>query len=172
MWFLCNEAFEWWQTGASPRKKGDPSVVSRLVTAKYNKDQCAKYFPNEKGPDGTVGVSRGKSAKTVNKMTGGWENTNSTRLIYVNGALDPWRDATMASHSRPGGPLKSTKALPHFVVKGGTHCSDFYGDDWAANEGLAEIVDSASAQMKEWIDEFYTAKNKTRNGEGGKYFVY
>ena len=160
---LCNEPFQWWQS----RKKDQPTIISRLLTAKSNRDQCAKYFPQEAGPDGTVGIYRGRSANTVNKMTGGWENTNSTRLIYVNGGLDPWRDATMASKSRPGGVLKGSKKLPHFVIEGGMHCSDFDGGNWEANEGVREVVDKASRQMREWVGEFYKGRNETGYG-GGK----
>ena len=97
----------------------------------------------------------------MNKYTGGWDNTNSTRLLYANGQLDPWRDSTVSSKFRPGGPLESTSELPVFLIPGGTHCSDFYGQNWDVNPELKEIVDSEISTLKTWLGEFHGQKEAT-----------
>jgi hypothetical protein len=78
--------------------------------------------------------------------------------MYANGQLDPWRDSTVSSKSRPGGPLQSSSELPVRLVKGGIHCSDFYGPNWAANPDVKALAADEVANMKTWVQEFYTEK--------------
>ncbi len=148
-------SFEWWQDGAPPHQ---PTLVSRLVTATYWRRQCPLIFPpSEAGPDG-YGIINGARARDVNRHTGGWNALNTTRAMHTNGGLDPWRDATLSSQSRPGGPFKGSETLPVRVVQGGTHCSDLYGPNWEVNEGVRKLKDDVVAQMKGWVGEWYQAK--------------
>ncbi|KAI1429081.1 serine carboxypeptidase S28-domain-containing protein [Xylaria sp. FL1777] len=149
-WMLCNEAFEYWQDGAP---LGQTTLVSRLVNKAYWRAQCPLWFPGLK-----FGDAKGKSAESVNKYTGGWLATNTTRLTMTNSQWDPWRDSTYSSIFRPGGPLQSTEQLPVFYLKHGTHCSDLYGQNWAANADANAIAEAQTAQVKEWVSEFYTQK--------------
>ncbi|KAI1321414.1 peptidase S28 [Xylariaceae sp. FL0255] len=151
-WLLCTAPFEYWQDGAP---KGNTTFVSRLVNVEYWRSQCPLWFP---GVD--FGFNKGKSAAVVDKFTGGWDITNTTRLMLTNGEWDPWRDSTVSSSFRPGGPLKSTEELPVRVLKHGTHCSDLYGENWAVNADAKAIADSEVAQMAGWIAEWYTQKGK------------
>jgi hypothetical protein len=148
-WMLCNEPFEYWQDGAPADR---PSIVSRLVNVEYWRSQCPLWFPGLK-----YGVAAGKDADDVNAYTGGWfeDETNVTRLMMTNGEWDPWRDSTLSSIFRPGGPKESTPELPIRVVPHGTHCSDFYGQNWAVNAGVKKIADDAVANLKVWVSEFY-----------------
>ncbi|KAK3682829.1 serine-type peptidase-like protein [Podospora appendiculata] len=152
-WMLCNEPFEFWQDGAP---KDRPTIVSRLVTADYWRAQCDLFFPPSQGSYG--GIPAGERAADVNKWTGGWSVANTTRLLYVNGDRDPWRDATVSSIFRPGGPLASSEAAPVRVVAGGVHCSDLYGPNWGVNPALKKIVDEEIAIMKGWVAEFKPKK--------------
>ncbi|KAI1399038.1 peptidase S28, partial [Hypoxylon fuscum] len=149
-WMLCNEPFEYWQDGAP---KDRPSIVSRLANKDYWRSQCPLWFPELE-----YGIAKGKSAEDVNKYTGGWFETNTTRLLMTNGEWDPWLYATLSSPSRPGGPLESTAALPVRVVEKGTHCSDLYGQNWAVNPGVKAIADEEVANMAAWVQEFYDQK--------------
>ncbi|KAK3291587.1 peptidase S28 [Chaetomium fimeti] len=150
-WMLCNEPFEWWQNGAPLTEQR--TLVSRLVNSEYWHSQCPLHFP-----EGGYGIAAGKRARDVNRWTGGWDVTNTTRAMHTNGQLDPWRDATLSSASRPGGPLESTKQLPVRVVKGGVHCSDLYGPNWELNEDVRKLVLDAAAEMKGWVGEWYEEK--------------
>ncbi|KAL2022241.1 hypothetical protein VTK56DRAFT_5851 [Thermocarpiscus australiensis] len=161
MWMLCNEPFEWWQDGAPLTK---PTLVSRLVTADYFREQCPLFFPASEG-GGTYGVAQGKRAPDVNRWTGGWSATNTTRAMHTNGQLDPWRHATLSSPSRPGGPVKSTKQLPVRLVEGGTHCSDLYGPNWDVNDGVRKLAQDAVENMVEWVGEFYEEKGRAKPWE-------
>jgi hypothetical protein len=107
-------------------------------------------------PEKTYGTAEGKTPANVNAYTGGWSVTNTTRLMYTNGQLDPWRDVTVSSDYRPGGPLQSTPQLPVRVIPGGIHCSDYYGQNWAVNPTLQGIVNDEVANMVQWVDEYYT----------------
>lgn len=155
-WMLCNEPFEYWQDGAP---ENHPTIVSRLVNTTYWRSQCPLFFPPE---EGGYGLLKGKTADDVNAYTGGWFIDNTTRLMFANGGLDPWRDATVSSKFRPGGPKESTPELPVRVIPGGVHCSDLYGQNWAVNAELKSIVDEEVANMQEWVNEFYVHKNKRR----------
>ncbi|KAI0383468.1 peptidase S28 [Hypomontagnella monticulosa] len=149
-WMLCNEPFEYWQDGA-PR--GRPTLVSRLVTIDYWRSQCPLWFPEP-----NYGIAQGKSAHDVNKYTGGWSETNVTRLMMANGQWDPWRDSTLSSIFRPGGPKESTPEFPIRVLEEGTHCSDLYGPNWAVNPGAKKVADDQVANMAVWVQEFYDQK--------------
>jgi hypothetical protein len=153
---LCNEPFEWWQDGAP---ENHPTIVSRLVNTTYWRSQCSLFFPPEEGGSG---ILRGRTAEDVNAYTGGWSIDNTTRLMMTNGDKDPWRDATLSSKFRPGGPKESTPEMPIRVVPGGVHCSDLYGQNWAVNPELKAIVDDEVANMQRWVNEFYVQKNKRR----------
>ena len=93
----CNEPFFYWQscvpshfpsvdnklTTYSGAPEGTPSIISRLVTADYYQRQCGLFFPD----DGcyTFASKRGKTAEDLNAQTEGWNLTNTTRLLWVNG---------------------------------------------------------------------------------------
>uniref|UniRef100_A0A8H7TUJ2 Uncharacterized protein n=1 Tax=Bionectria ochroleuca TaxID=29856 RepID=A0A8H7TUJ2_BIOOC len=97
---LCNDPLKYWQTGAP---KGQTTLVSRLVNVEYWESQCKSWFP-----EGGYGIEKGKTEADVNRYTGGWFAKNTTRLMDTNGQRDPWRDVTVSSIYRPGGPLEST----------------------------------------------------------------
>ena len=128
--------------------------MSRLVDAEYWQRQCDLFFP----PEGeyTYGSARGKTVEDVNAYTGGWF-ANTTRLIWTNGQYDPWKDATVSSDFRPGGPLESTDAAPVQVIPSGVHCSDLHARNGAVNEGVQEIIDNEIAQIKTWVEEYYSS---------------
>jgi hypothetical protein len=104
------------------------------------------------------GVIQGKRARDVNRWTGGWSVTSTTRAMHTNGELDPWRDATLSSSFRPGGPVKTTKELPVRLVKGGVHCSDLYAPNWEANEDVRRLALDAAREMKGWVGEWYEGR--------------
>ncbi|KAM7197563.1 serine-type peptidase-like protein [Rhypophila sp. PSN 637] len=168
MWLLCNEPFEWWQTSTPrplPTPNGTNGIISRLIDYESTRSWCTKFFPPP--PAQVPNILLGKTSKNVNDFTkGGYLNINSPtkRLMHSNGALDPWRDATLASHVRPGGPLESTSDLPHFVIPGATHCADLTARNWAVNADLAGIVDAECQTMGRWIGQFYEQTGKTWPG--------
>lgn len=137
----------YWQNGAPANR---PTIVSRLVNNKYWENQCKLFFP-----EGGYGIQKGKTVAQVNKYTGGWSVKNTKRLMYANGQFDPWRDATVSSVDRPGGPLRSTPNLPVRVIPGGMHCSDFYKQNWDVNPETKRIAYEEADNMKQWVNEFY-----------------
>ena len=149
-WMLCNEPFGYWQDGA-PRDR--PSIVSRLVTPEYWIRQCANFFPT--GTQGqTYGINKGRTEAGLNAYDAGWANRSSTRLIYANGGFDPWREASVSSELRPGGPLESTAAVPVNIVPGGFHTSDLLTRNGVANAGCQSVIDAEIAQLAAWVAEF------------------
>ncbi|KAH8886065.1 endoprotease endo-Pro [Thozetella sp. PMI_491] len=158
-WMLCNEPLAFWQDGAP---EGTPSIVSRFSNAAYWQRQCPLYFPPSDGY--TYGSGRGLTPEDFNAKYGGWDIVNTTRLIYVNGEFDPWRDSTVSSHFRPGGPLQSTEQVPVKLVPGGVHCPDLLARNGAANPGLAKIQAEVVEIVKGWVAEFTPEKIKQEAG--------
>ena len=189
----CDEPFGYWQDGAP---EGQPTLVSRLVTASYYIRQCSMYFPE--GPGGeTYGIAKGRTESQVNAYTGGWNIDNTTRLIYVNGdygmpspsppnlaqscpstdsliSTDPWRTASVSSHElRPGGALESTERVPVNIVPGGFHVSDAITENGRVNAGVQAAIDREVGQLVEWVGEWYGEDRIPGNGKrkawgGGK----
>ncbi|KAJ9157854.1 putative Serine peptidase [Pleurostoma richardsiae] len=153
MWYLCNEPLEFWQDGAPA---GVPSIVSRLINPAYWERQCGLFFPEEDGY--TYGIAKGKDVTDVNAYTRGWFNTNSTRLIWTNGEFDPWREGTVSSDFRPGGPFIGTPEAPVQVIPGGIHCFDLIMANGAANSGVQAVIDNEIAIVKGWVEEFYSRR--------------
>lgn len=152
---LTPHSFKWWQNGAPEDR---PTIVSRLANVDYWEAQCALFFP-----EGGYGIDKNLTEAVVNKYTGGWNVTDTTRLMYANGQYDPWRDATVSSIFRPDGPLESSPELPVRVIPGGTHCSDYYSQNWEVNPEVKRIAYEEAANVKKWVDEFYEHK-----GHAGK----
>lgn len=163
VWMTCNEPFEYWQDGAPT---GHSTLVSRLIDVEYWVAQCALAFPP--GPNGeTYGLNKGASTAKLNMYTGGWFIDNSTRLQYTNGDFDPWREATVSSELRPGGPLQSTQQVPVHIVPGGFHTSDLVTENGAVNPAVQAVIDAEVAQLVTWVNEWpgekpWMAKEKRR----------
>ncbi|KDN67486.1 putative serine carboxypeptidase S28 [Colletotrichum sublineola] len=156
-WMLCNEPFFYWQTGAPEDR---PTIVSRFVTPEYFQRQCDLFFPKQ--GEYTYASNSGKTAEDLNKQTGGWQFTNTTRLFWSNGEFDPWRSASMSSELRPGGPLQSRPGAPVHLIPGSHHCNDLLIRNAEVNADVKAAVTAEVAQLKTWVDEFYNGKGKQR----------
>lgn len=160
-WILCNEPLAFWQDGA-PRGTG--GIVSSLVSADYWQRQCALYFPEP----GTFGSEVGKTVSATNKYTSGWDMAgNTTRLVFTNGQYDPWKDATVSSDFRPGGPFNGTDDAPVLMIPDGIHCSDMIAKNGAVNAGVQEVIDKEIEIIAGWVEEYYSEKKKQRTVRHG-----
>ncbi|KAK4113371.1 hypothetical protein N656DRAFT_707943 [Canariomyces notabilis] len=160
-WMLCNQPFFYWQTGAPLYV---PSIVSRYLTPVYMERQCRLFFSPQENV--TFGAAAGKTEQMVNGLTGGWF-VNTTRLIWVNGEFDPWRSASVSSAFRPGGPMRSSREAPVYLIRGAHHCTDLNTRNGEVNEDVRRAQLSVIAQMVEWIGEFYDLKKKGKIDEDG-----
>ncbi|KAJ5107885.1 Peptidase S28 [Penicillium angulare] len=149
-WLLCNEPLFYWQDGAPSNV---PSIVSRTVNGAYWERQCPLFFPTVNGY--TYGSAKGKNAADVNKWTKGWDLTDTTRLTWTNGQFDPWRESTVSSEYRPGGPLSSRPSAPVNIIPGGFHCSDLLLKNADVNAGVKKVVNTEVAQIKAWVADYY-----------------
>ncbi|KAL5354422.1 hypothetical protein ACLOAV_000511 [Pseudogymnoascus australis] len=154
-WLTCNEPTLW--TFQVPPPDDRPSVISRTITTDYAAGICSRLFPPGKGYK--YGLANGRTAETVNAHTGGWDYTNSTRLMWSNGELDQWGTRGVSSKFRPGGPLKSTEEVPVFVIPGGHHCSDSFLSE-GVNPGVKAVQEAEIAYVKKWVAAFYEQKNR------------
>lgn len=143
-----------------------PEDSNGLVIQAYNRstaiqESCVDAFPEV--DHFRYGLANGKTIDQVNTKTGGWNNVNTTRLVWVNGEFDPWRPATVSWDRRPGGALKSTPNAPVHVIPGAAHCNDYYPSNANGSDAAKKIFDDVVSQMQEWVAEFYA-----QNGEGNQ----
>lgn len=152
-----HNSFAYWQDGAP---QNESTIVSRLVSAEYQERQCSLYFPPSE--PGTFDAEN-KTTSDTNAWTQGWNTAgNTTRLIWTNGQYDPWKDTTVSSDYKPGGPFQGAPGAPVQVIPDGNHCSDMIVENGAVNAGVQKVIDTEVAQIAEWVDEFYTEKKKFR----------
>lgn len=158
-WLLCNEPYAAFQDGAP---EGHPTIVSRLVNADYNLKACSLYFPESKSGI-KPRISQGYNVSSVNSYFKGWDNFETERLLYVTGSADPFREQSVSSKERPGGPRRSTKQIPIFEIDGGYHGSDMILPNAEANENVGKVVDAETAQLVKWIKEWpgYSMNNSS-----------
>ncbi|KAH8690492.1 putative serine peptidase [Talaromyces proteolyticus] len=154
-WLCCNEPFGAWQDGAP---KGASSIVSRLVTANYFLRTCGTYFQTDDGY--TYASAKGRRSGAVNAWSKGWFGTTE-RVIWAQGQYDPWREETVSSDFRPGGPLSSSDPNPIFVMEDASHCYDLILQNAQNNAGVQQVVDQEVKQMKAWVAEFKPSGNGT-----------
>ncbi|KAL2124984.1 hypothetical protein VTJ04DRAFT_1349 [Mycothermus thermophilus] len=155
-WFLCNEPLASWATGAPP---GQPSIVSRKIVASYWQRQCEMHFPPV--GDKTYGSSGGRrTPASLNQETGGWLRRwqgEEARIIWTNGEFDPWRETSMASENRPGGPLQSSGNVYSFVIKNASHADDAFTARGMQSMGLpvnpevVKVQEQAIEIVKKWV---------------------
>lgn len=176
LWMLCNEpyvstlalvqyftdsrvcSFQQW-TASFP---GDTGLVSKHLTMQDERDQCERFFPTEDGF--SYGLERGRTTEDIVRLTDGWNNINTTRLVYVNGEYDPWLTETVSSPFRPSGALQSTEKVPVFVVPKATHCPDLDMNNVASNDELRNITQRVISIISDWVGEFYHEKGISRPG--------
>lgn len=144
-------SFEWWQIWSNATTNG---LISQFIDREYILSAvCDRNFPDVGKYQ--YGIKKGRFADQINRVTGGWNNVNTTRLIWVNGEFDPWLPATVSWDGRPGGALQSTKQHPVYLLPKATHCNDYLIANGNANEGVRIALAGIKKQMKEWVDEFY-----------------
>jgi hypothetical protein len=90
----------------------------------------------------------------VNDYTHGWDIDNTTRPLYVNGGLDPWREASVSSEFRPGGSLESSEQVPILIVPGGFHVSVTVTENGKVNAGVQAVQDQEVTQLAAWVEEW------------------
>lgn len=152
-------SFEYWQAWTPDSTSG---LISQLFTAQYWRRECAFYFPTE--GSNTFGLNNGATVDDLNTRTGGWNNVNTTRLMWVNGEYDPWRSLSVASDSRPGGRLQSTNSAPSFVIPKASHCNDMILANGRYNPAAKAIMDQEIKTMQQWVSDWY----KLKAAKGGK----
>lgn len=64
----------------------------------------------------------------------------------------------MSSQFRPGGPLESTAKHPLHLIPGGIHCWDLIMENGVVDPAVQEIINAETAQIVEWVAEYYTQK--------------
>ncbi|KAI2628443.1 peptidase S28 [Xylaria nigripes] len=147
MWFLCNEPFGWWQVGP-PQSDGN-NIISSALRPEHRQRQCQLIFPETGGF--VVGSERGLTAELLNKWTNGWD-ASYQRVLFVNGQFDPWRSATIASDTRPNGPIANSETIPSLIVGNGVHVPEFMIDD--NNPDTAPVIKEAVEIMGGWLKEW------------------
>lgn len=145
-WMLCHNPFAWWQVG--PPSNDGKHVVSSQLRPDHFQRQCALMFPETNGY--MAGSNRGWTTKHLNRYTGGWD-AKFERVMFVNGEFDPWIEATVGSHHRPGGPRVTSEQTPIFVIENGNHVPELIINDVPEE---VSVLPQQVAIMKKWLSEW------------------
>ncbi|KAI1147343.1 serine carboxypeptidase S28 [Nemania diffusa] len=147
MWMLCNEPFGWYQTG--PPKSDGTNIISSALRPEHYQRRCPLAFPETNGFQ--AGSVVGFTAEHLNMWTKGWDAPYE-RVLFVNGEHDPWRSATIAADSRPGGPVESSDAIPALVVEKGVHVPDLILEDDSPYQ--TPVIEKAVEIMGSWLKDW------------------
>jgi len=113
------------------------STRSQTITIDYYQGQCDFLFP---------GITSSPTIKETNKKFGGF-NGKFSRTIFVNGDIDPWTALTVSSESANPKVEKDTI----FLVKGGSHVSDFAPPSPSDSESLKEARVFVFNTLVKWL---------------------
>ncbi|CAJ2513734.1 Uu.00g018530.m01.CDS01 [Anthostomella pinea] len=160
-WMICNESFGWNQVG--PPESDGTNIVSSFLRPDYFERRCPLEFPETAGVK--TGEALGFTPEHLNLFTGGWDAPYE-KVIFVNGRVDPWRSATVASDTRPGGPIiaGTGAAAPTFVVEDGDHCPELEIDE--GDPSTWPIVQESVKIMGGWLAEWTPAGKAGRRRRG------
>jgi hypothetical protein len=154
-----DRSYEWWEcywpigydVTAPPVEYA--ALISRMITDEYHMRICDVYFPEENNKT-RIGTKH-RTYEQLNEVTAGWSDRNSSRLLFTNGALDPWLHTTGSSRFRPGGPMKDSPQVPVKIVSDGGHCSDLSFSSCNAKPGCKPVLDFGIDQITKWVEEFH-----------------
>ncbi|EPE02317.1 serine-type peptidase [Ophiostoma piceae UAMH 11346] len=145
-WLLCHNPFGWWQVG--PNVTDGNNIVSQYVTLESSTRTCALRFPTTNGF--SSGWDDGFTPEHLDLYTGGWD-ADFKRVLFVNGEVDPWREATVSADSRPNGRRSSTEDMPIIVIPNGNHCPELTFEKY---EGAPDLYKDMVAIMERWLNEW------------------
>ncbi|KDN69814.1 putative serine carboxypeptidase S28 [Colletotrichum sublineola] len=135
-------------------------ALARLSTTG---DSAASSSPTE--GQNTYGLNSGKTAADVNSKYDGWLFTNTTRMVWTNGELDPLLDATVSSEIRPGGPLQSSAGVQVYLIPGAHHATDLFMKNGDLNADIKTAITGVVSNLTTWVNEFYDAKKPAASGQ-------
>ena len=122
--------------------------MSVFNTVEHWSRQCALRFPETNGF--ISGAEQGFTAEHLDMYTNGWDG-KFERVLFVNGELDPWIEATVSSQYRPGGPISSSAQTPIFIIKNGNHCPEMViGETAEALDVYEDMFRVMDGWLKEW----------------------
>ncbi|KAI6778685.1 uncharacterized protein J7T54_007626 [Emericellopsis cladophorae] len=139
---------------------GMAPLMSRLVTYEYATMWCPDVFKIPAQPD----------MDSINKY-GGF-NFSHSRLAFVDGEHDPWRQAGVHALGR-NEDRESTTDEPFLLVEGGVHHWDQFGSkpdarsSWVAPENVQRVQQEEVRFVKAWLDEWREERGMAREEDFG-----
>ncbi|KAJ3230072.1 hypothetical protein HDU81_004799 [Chytriomyces hyalinus] len=146
-WFLwyyqsCNEfGYSLTAQSVDPQKNQlveNWSVYSQALTLEYQKSWCVQTGLAETAT-GAASVQR------TNAKYGGL-NVNASRVLWINGALDPWR--WLSNYGTSPDPRHKV-----MIFANATHCSDLYGPQKTSSDYENKMFADVFAVYDEWMAE-------------------
>jgi len=136
-WQTCTEFGYWQSAPQAPQRR----VRSKYVTAEYYENGCTDAF----GKDNIPPRPQVERINTVYQA----DHINTTRIVFVNGELDPWRRLSVSAPD--AAPRQSSPDVPVYIVKGGSHCEDLGRKMPGENPSKTEVNANIDADIKRWL---------------------
>lgn len=147
MWQSCTQ-FGFWQVGSAR------GLRPESIDVQFHLRVCNRLFPLPKGSLADAGI---EETNLWGGGTGLAALGAATDIHFTNGEKDPWR--TLSVSSIPPH-VQERQRISAFVIKGGSHCTDFYSP---ASSDSAELTAARSA-IKEAISGFVARLRANRSG--------
>lgn len=138
---------QWGYFQGSPPASESDAYTHRLVSKRLSLDHTSSYCARD------YNITERPRVDEINRL--GDFDTRFSRLAFIDGSADPWREAT--PHSSRARPRKDTVSQPSVLIKGGTHHWDENGwRDYTTEPKLIRRVhDEAIAFVTSWLDEYF-----------------
>jgi len=120
--------FGYFQTTDSPNQP-----FGNLVPLSYFTDQCKDGFGFDFLPD----------INATNDYYGGNNPKGATKILFVNGSLDPWHALGVTK--------KIDHTLPFILIEGTAHCADMHPAKISDPPGLAKAQSLITRQIAQWL---------------------
>jgi hypothetical protein len=140
--------------------EGVAPLMSRLVTYEYATMWCPDVFK----------ISTKPNMESINKY-GGF-NFSHSRLAFVDGEHDPWRQAGVHALGQ-NEDRESTTDEPFILIEGGVHHWDQFGSkpgarsSWVAPENVQAVHKEEIRFVKAWLEEWRAEHAKTEEEDYG-----
>ncbi|CAI2162710.1 3606_t:CDS:2 [Funneliformis geosporum] len=116
------------------------SIRSKTIDISYYQGQCDFIFP---------GIVSSPMVNITNKKFGGF-NGKFSKTVFVNGDMDPWTALSVSSDSvNP----KTTKENSIFLIKGGSHGTEFSPPSPFDSDSLKESRIFVRDTLAKWLIE-------------------
>lgn len=132
VWQTCNE-FGYYQSS-----DGNKQPFGTGFPVEFSTSQCTAIY-------GVPEASIATAVASTNQHYGGLDY-NGTRVVFINGDVDPWHALSM-----PPRPAADYEDVNSVMIKGTAHCANMYPPSPQDLPGLTKARATIKAALSKWV---------------------